>query len=140
MLGLVCLRWGCRRPRIRWDTRTPILIHYNCEFVTHTKPEADLKMVGMSRVVTDYTTFGYLTDVYVLKEHQGQGLAKWMMECLNEVLNEWPDFRRLLLVTSNDFAIPLYRKTLGAEEWSKADVGTMKVLVKRGRAATKNVS
>ncbi|HEV7607298.1 MAG TPA: GNAT family N-acetyltransferase [Steroidobacteraceae bacterium] len=35
--------------------------------------------VGLSRVVTDYATFAYLCDVYVLEEHRGHGLAKVMM-------------------------------------------------------------
>ena len=39
--------------------------------------------VGFTRVVTDYATFAYLCDVYVLEEHRGRGLSKWMMsECL----------------------------------------------------------
>lgn len=39
-------------------------------------------LVGWSRVITDYATFGYLADVYVLPEYRGQGLSKWMMECI----------------------------------------------------------
>ena len=35
--------------------------------------------VGLARVVTDYATFAYLCDVYVLEEHRGLGLAKRMM-------------------------------------------------------------
>ena len=35
--------------------------------------------VGFTRVVTDYATFAYLCDVYVLEEHRGHGLSKWMM-------------------------------------------------------------
>jgi ribosomal protein S18 acetylase RimI-like enzyme len=35
--------------------------------------------VGLARVVTDYATFAYLCDVYVLEEHRGFGLAKRMM-------------------------------------------------------------
>lgn len=37
-------------------------------------------IVGWSRVITDYATYGYLADVYVLPEHRGKGLSKWMME------------------------------------------------------------
>ena len=32
--------------------------------------------VGLIRVVTDYATFAYLCDVYVLEAHRGHGLAK----------------------------------------------------------------
>lgn len=38
--------------------------------------------VGFARVITDYTTFAYLADVFVLETHQGSGLAKWMMGCI----------------------------------------------------------
>lgn len=35
--------------------------------------------VGLARVVTDYATFAYLCDVYVLEQHRSHGLAKRMM-------------------------------------------------------------
>jgi ribosomal protein S18 acetylase RimI-like enzyme len=35
--------------------------------------------VGFARIVTDYATFAYLCDVYVLEEHRGHGLGKRMM-------------------------------------------------------------
>lgn len=35
--------------------------------------------VGLARVVTDHATFAYLCDVYVLEEHRGKGLSKWLM-------------------------------------------------------------
>lgn len=38
------------------------------------------EQVGFARVVTDYATFGYLADVFVLPGHRGQGLSKWLME------------------------------------------------------------
>lgn len=34
------------------------------------------EQVGLVRVITDYTTFAYLCDVYVLEPHRGRGLAK----------------------------------------------------------------
>jgi GNAT superfamily N-acetyltransferase len=40
------------------------------------------EQVGFARVVTDTATFAYLCDVYVLEEHRGKGLSKWMMECV----------------------------------------------------------
>jgi len=38
--------------------------------------------VGLARVISDYTTFAYLCDVYVLPSHQGCGLGTWLMECV----------------------------------------------------------
>jgi GNAT superfamily N-acetyltransferase len=32
--------------------------------------------VGLVRVISDYATFAYLCDVYVLEAHRGRGLAK----------------------------------------------------------------
>jgi len=40
---------------------------------------ADAVQVALARIVTDYATFAYLTDVYVEEPHQGQGLAAWMI-------------------------------------------------------------
>ncbi|HEX5222744.1 MAG TPA: GNAT family N-acetyltransferase [Verrucomicrobiae bacterium] len=38
--------------------------------------------VGLARVVTDYATYAYLCDVYVLESHRGRGLGKWLIECV----------------------------------------------------------
>ena len=35
------------------------------------------QQVGLSRVVTDYATYAYLCDVYVLEAHRGKGLGHW---------------------------------------------------------------
>ena len=40
--------------------------------------------VGFGRVTTDRATFAYLADVYVLEEHQGQGLAQAMVKALHD--------------------------------------------------------
>jgi GNAT superfamily N-acetyltransferase len=37
------------------------------------------KQVGLARVVTDHATFAYLCDVYVLEEHRGRKLGKFLM-------------------------------------------------------------
>ena len=39
----------------------------------------DGAQVGLCRLVTDYTIFCYVSDVYVLEEHRGRGLCKAMM-------------------------------------------------------------
>jgi GNAT superfamily N-acetyltransferase len=36
--------------------------------------------VGFARVITDYATFGYLCDVFVLESHRGKGLSRILME------------------------------------------------------------
>lgn len=40
------------------------------------------QQVGFARVVTDYATFAWLCDVFVLGDHQGQGLGKWLIETI----------------------------------------------------------
>jgi len=40
------------------------------------------EQVGFARMITDGATFAYLADVYVLEEHRGKGLAKWMMKTI----------------------------------------------------------
>ncbi len=37
-------------------------------------------MVGFARVITDYATMYYLTDVVVDEAYRGQGLGKWMLD------------------------------------------------------------
>ena len=65
------------------------------------------EQVGFARVVTDYATFAYLADVFVLEAHRGRGLAKWMIE----VITSHPrlqGFRRWMLATRD--AHELYRR------------------------------
>jgi GNAT superfamily N-acetyltransferase len=40
------------------------------------------KQVGFARVITDYATYAYLGDVFILEAHRGQGLSKFLMECI----------------------------------------------------------
>jgi GNAT superfamily N-acetyltransferase len=63
--------------------------------------------IGFARVVTDYATFAWVADVFILDEHRGQGLATWLMA----VIVSHPDlqgFRRWVLATRD--AHELYRR------------------------------
>jgi len=40
------------------------------------------KQVGLMRVITDFTTMGYLCDVVIAEEHRARGLGKWMLEII----------------------------------------------------------
>src|SRR5688572_14194141 len=42
----------------------------------------DRRQIGLARVVTDYATFAWLCDVYVLEEFRGAALGKWLMSCV----------------------------------------------------------
>jgi GNAT superfamily N-acetyltransferase len=56
------------------------------------------KQVGLARVVTDKATFAYLADVYILDDHRGQGLSKWLIESVL-AHEELQGLRRFLLAT-----------------------------------------
>jgi GNAT superfamily N-acetyltransferase len=65
------------------------------------------RQVGFARVVTDYATFAWVADVFVLDEFRGQGLGTWLME----VMLSHPQlqgFRRWTLATKD--AHEIYRK------------------------------
>ena len=70
-------------------------------------------MIGLTRVITDRVTFGYMTDVYVLPEYQRKGLGRWMMVCLNEILESWKTLRGFWLLSGNPQATKLYASILG---------------------------
>jgi GNAT superfamily N-acetyltransferase len=38
------------------------------------------RQVGFARVITDYATFAYLADVFILEDERGNGLGKWLIE------------------------------------------------------------
>jgi len=40
------------------------------------------RQIGFGRTVTDWATFAYLSDVFMLPSHRGQGLGKWLVECI----------------------------------------------------------
>ena len=64
------------------------------------------RQAGLARVVSDFATYAYLCDVYVLPELRGRGLAKWLMECVLDH-PELAGLRRFGLVTRD--AHELYR-------------------------------
>lgn len=65
------------------------------------------QLIGFARVVTDFATFAWLADVFVLEEHRGLGLAKWLIETVI-AHPQLQGFRRWLLATRD--AHELYRR------------------------------
>lgn len=63
--------------------------------------------IGFARVVSDFATFAYLGDVYILEEFRGLGLSKWLMETIVEY-PELQGLRRWILATKD--AHTLYEK------------------------------
>ena len=70
------------------------------------------QQVGFARVVTDYATFGWLCDVFILEAHRGHGLAKWLVQTVIQH-PELVDIKRLILATGD--AHELYRRYGGFE-------------------------
>jgi GNAT superfamily N-acetyltransferase len=42
----------------------------------------DGKQIGFARVISDFATFAYVGDVFVLESYRGHGLGKWLMKCI----------------------------------------------------------
>jgi GNAT superfamily N-acetyltransferase len=42
----------------------------------------DGKQAGFARVISDFATYAYLGDVFVLEPYRERGLGKWLMECI----------------------------------------------------------
>ncbi|HEY6284902.1 MAG TPA: GNAT family N-acetyltransferase [Ktedonobacteraceae bacterium] len=66
------------------------------------------KQVGFARVISDYATYAYIGDVYILEDFRGQGLSKWLMRVIADH-PELQGLRRWTLLTRD--AHELYRKT-----------------------------
>lgn len=81
----------------------------------HTDPSIDDKtpqQIGLARLVTDEQTFAWLTDVYVLPDYKGKGLGKWLISCVGEELEQWPDLRSLMFLADEGEAVNFYAKYL----------------------------
>ena len=77
--------------------------------------DAQNKQVGFARVVTDYTIFAWLMDVFILSDCQGKGLGKMLMA---EIMahKDLQEIKRWGLATND--AHDLYKK-FGFNELSK---------------------
>ncbi|MFT5520096.1 MAG: ribosomal protein S18 acetylase RimI-like enzyme [Enterobacterales bacterium] len=76
------------------------------------------EQIGFARLITDYTTFAYLADVYILEAHQGKGLSKML---LDEIFKhpKLDGLRRIMLATRD--AHGLYEK-FGFSKLSNPDI------------------
>ena len=78
-----------------------------CYGIYKTDAEGREQQVAFARVVTDYSTFAWLCDVFVLESERGEGLGKWLVESVVSH-PDLQNIRRLLLATRD--AHELYRK------------------------------
>ncbi|WP_318345538.1 GNAT family N-acetyltransferase [Flagellimonas baculiformis] len=56
--------------------------------------------IGFARLITDYTTFAYLADVFVMEPYRGKGLSKRLMQHIMD-LDVVMRCRRVLLATKD---------------------------------------
>ena len=56
--------------------------------------------IGFARVITDFATFAYIADVFVLEDHRARGLGKRLMDCVMGHA-ELQGLKRWLLVTAD---------------------------------------
>lgn len=96
--------WAANRPRDRVETS---LEHSLCFGLYHLPAPEVWNQVGFARVVSDYATFAYLADVFVLEEHRGRGLGKHLLTAVT-THPELQGLRRWILVTAD--AHGLYRQ------------------------------
>ena len=75
------------------------------------------RQIGFARVITDYATFAYLADVFVLEAARGAGLGKWLVAAIISH-PELQGLRRWMLATRD--AHGLYR-TVGFESLKQPD-------------------
>jgi N-acetylglutamate synthase-like GNAT family acetyltransferase len=65
------------------------------------------KQIGLARVVSDYSIFAYLCDVFIHEDYRAHGLGKWLIQTVMEH-PDLKDLRRWVLVTND--AHGLYRQ------------------------------
>ncbi len=65
------------------------------------------RQVGLARIVSDYTTFAWLCDVFIHEDYRGKGTGKWLIE----TILAHPDLQglRRIMLTTHD-AHGLYAK------------------------------
>lgn len=75
------------------------------------------EQVGFARLITDYTTYAYLADVFILPPYRGLGLSKWLMAFIT-ANPEVQGLRRWVLATQD--AHGLYAR-YGFEPYDKPE-------------------
>jgi N-acetylglutamate synthase-like GNAT family acetyltransferase len=74
----------------------------------------DEEQIGFARVLTDKMAYAIILDMIVRDDYRGQGLGKWMMQCICD----HPEVAPLRQVLWTGDADDFYRKS-GFEEMSK---------------------
>lgn len=92
---------------------------------------SDIEQVGFARLATDWYTFAYLTDVYILPEYQGFGLGGWLLDCVDELVREMPYLRWFILRTGSEKSVKAYERRMGMEVLANGEVANGTVCMGR---------
>ncbi|KQW31427.1 GNAT family acetyltransferase [Rhizobium sp. Root274] len=87
----------------------------------------DNETVGMGRIIGDGGCFFQVTDIAILPEHQGRGLAKWIMAALSEFIATLPKTAYVSLIADVP-ANKLYAQ-FGFDETAPRSVGMARKVV-----------
>ena len=72
------------------------------------------EQIGFARVITDGVTYAVMLDMIIHEDFRGQGLGKWLVQCIGE----HPDVVPLRQVLWTSVAYDFYQKS-GFEEMPK---------------------
>ncbi|KAJ4660423.1 hypothetical protein HRR91_000149 [Exophiala dermatitidis] len=75
-------------------------------------------LIGFARAISDHVTFFYLTDVYIHPKYQKRGLGKWLISCVQELVEQdMPFLRRTMCIVGagHDETIEFYRRLMKME-------------------------
>ena len=90
--------WANDRPRARTERALQNSLVFGVYVGT--------KQIGLARVVSDFSIFAYLCDVFIHEDYRAHGLGKWLIRTIIEY-PELHGLRRWMLVTND--AHGLYR-------------------------------
>ncbi|GAB3566111.1 GNAT family N-acetyltransferase [Spirosoma luteolum] len=85
------------------------------------------QQVGFARVISDFATFAYLADVFILPDHRGQGLSKRLVAAI-AAHPDLQGLRRFMLATRD--AHSLYAQ-FGFTAIDKPDLFMQRKLIER---------
>jgi GNAT superfamily N-acetyltransferase len=108
--------------------RPPAVVERSIEHSLCFGVYAGRQQVGFARVVTDYATFAWLCDVFILESHRGEGLGKRLIESV--VSHPELGGLQLFILATRD-AHELYHRYGGFEQVESAE----KLMVRRGPQA-----
>lgn len=94
-------------------------------FGLYRKTDTAPAQIGFARVVSDFATFAYLADVFVLSEYRGKGLGRQLVSTICEH-PEIRDLKNVALITRT----PDFYKPLSFAVHDQADVRKFMMRVK----------